>query len=252
MSFFEEQSASSEPMDLRQVQQVALEKIRYMHGFAKTSTPATVIAPLLCIPLFDSVDLGNNFHIWLGLMAVAVLIRIFLVRSIRLDDDANKNFVKLNWAVGIVTSVWGLGWLMLVPGMDPVNYLIYQVISLTVLFVGMVGYCVHWQTFFSFALPLKITELLFIIVHSQFIIWPIAIGSLVNFYLALKMGFFFPSLGKSRLRCDSKTRSCSTNWCKKRMSLSPRTSPNQNSSPPPATTFASRCKPSTSSLNCST
>lgn len=191
MSFFEEQSESTEPMDPRQVQQVALEKIRYMHGFAKTSTPATVIAPLLCIPLFDNVGLGSNFHIWLGLMAVAVLIRIFLVRSIRLDDDAHKNFAKLNWAVGIVTSVWGLGWLMLVPGMDPVNYLIYQVISLTVLFVGMVGYCVHWKTFFSFALPLKITELLFIIIHSQFIIWPIAIGSLVNFYLALKMGFFF-------------------------------------------------------------
>ena len=124
-------------------------------------------------------------------MAVAVLIRIFLVRFIRLDGDAQTNFAKMNWAVGIVTSVWGLGWLMLVPGMDPVNYLIYQVISLTVLFVGMVGYCVHWKTFFSFALPLKITELLSIIIHSQFIIWPIAIGSLVNFYLALKMGFFF-------------------------------------------------------------
>lgn len=191
MSFFNEQSDSTEPMDPRQIQQVALEKIRYMHGFAKTSTPATIIAPLLCIPLFDSVNLGSNFHIWLGLMAVAVVIRIFLVRSIRLDDDASTNFAKLNWAVGIVTSVWGLGWLMLVPGMDPVNYLIYQVISLTVLFVGMVGYCVHWKTFFSFALPLKITELLFIIIHSQFIIWPIAIGSLVNFYLALKMGIFF-------------------------------------------------------------
>ncbi|OYU31689.1 MAG: hypothetical protein CFE39_07065 [Comamonadaceae bacterium PBBC2] len=191
MSFFNDQSDSTEPMDPRQIQQVALEKIRYMHGFAKTSTPATIIAPLLCIPLFDTVDLGRTFHIWLGLMAVAVVIRIFLVRSIRLDDDASTNFAKLNWAVGIVTSVWGLGWLMLVPGMDPVNYLIYQVISLTVLFVGMVGYCVHWKTFFSFALPLKITELLFIVVHSQFIIWPIAIGSLVNFYLALKMGFFF-------------------------------------------------------------
>jgi signal transduction histidine kinase/CheY-like chemotaxis protein len=191
MSFFYDQSDSSEPVDPSQVQQVALEKINYMHGFAKTSTPATIIAPLLCIPLFDSVDLGSNFHIWLGLMAMAVVIRIFLVRSIRLDDDAKTNFTKLNWAVGIVTSIWGLGWLMLVPGMDPVNYLIYQVISLTVLFVGMVGYCVHWKTFFSFALPLKITELLFIVVHSQFIIWPIAIGSLVNFYLALKMGFFF-------------------------------------------------------------
>lgn len=191
MSFFNDQSDSTEPMDSRQVQQVALEKISYMHGFAKTSTPATIIAPLLCIPLFDSVDLGSNFHIWLGMMVVAVMVRIFLIRSIRFDDDAATNFAKLNWAVGIVTSVWGLGWLMLVPGMDPVNYLIYQVISLTVLFVGMVGYCVHWKTFFSFALPLKITELLFIIIHSQFIIWPIAIGSLVNFYLALKMGFFF-------------------------------------------------------------
>lgn len=191
MSFFNDQSDSTEHMDPRQIQQVALEKISYMHGFAKTSTPATIIAPLLCIPLFDSVDLGSNFHIWLGMMVVAVVVRIFLIRSIRLDDDAATNFAKLNWAVGIVTSVWGLGWLMLVPGMDPVNYLIYQVISLTVLFVGMVGYCVHWKTFFSFALPLKITELLFIIIHSQFIIWPIAIGSLVNFYLALKMGFFF-------------------------------------------------------------
>lgn len=191
MTSFNDQSDSTEPMDKRHVQQVALEKISYMHGFAKTSTPATIIAPLLCIPLFGSVDLGRNFHIWLGLMALAVVIRILLVRSISLDDDAKTNFAKLNWAVGIVTSVWGLGWLMLVPGMDSVNYLIYQVISLTVLFVGMVGYCVHWKTFFSFALPLKITELLFIIIHSQFIIWPIAIGSLVNFYLALKMGFFF-------------------------------------------------------------
>lgn len=191
MSLFNNQSGSIEPMDPRQVQQVALEKISYMHGFSKTSTPATIIAPLLCIPLYDTVDLGQNFHIWLALMAVAVVIRIFLVRSIRLDDDAQTNFAKLNWAVGLVTSVWGLGWLMLVPEMDTANYLIYQVISLTVLFVGMVGYCVHWKTFFSFALPLKITELLFTIAHSQFISWPIAIGSLVNFYLALKMGFVF-------------------------------------------------------------
>jgi signal transduction histidine kinase/CheY-like chemotaxis protein len=185
------QSEQIEPMDLLQTQQVAFEKISYMHGFAKSSTVATIIAPLLCIPLFDTVDLGQNFKIWLGLMAVAVVIRIVLIRSIRLEDRVQTNFTKLNWAVGIVTSVWGLGWLMLVPEMDAVNYLIYQVISLTVLFVGMVGYCVHWKTFFSFALPLKITELLFTLIHVKLIIWPIAIGSLVNFYLALKMGFFF-------------------------------------------------------------
>ncbi len=191
MIYHHDQSDPTEHMDERQVQQVALEKISYMHGFAKSSTAATIIAPLLCIPLFDRVELGSRFNIWLGLMAAAVLIRIVLIRSIRLEDKTSTNFAKLNWAVGVVTSIWGIGWLMLVPDMDDVNYLIYQVISLTVLFVGMVGYCVNWKTFYSFALPLKITELLFTIIHSDVIIWPIAIGSVVNFYLALKMGFFF-------------------------------------------------------------
>lgn len=180
-----------EHMDELQAEQVALEKITYMHDFARSSTPATIIAPLLCIPLFSSVDLGQKLHIWLGLMTVAVFIRIILIRSIQLKDKASKNFNKLNWAVGVVTSVWGIGWLMLVPDMDSVNYLIYQVILLTVLFVGMVGYCVNWKTFYSFSLPLKITELLFIIIHSDNIIWPIAIGSLINFYLALKMALIF-------------------------------------------------------------
>lgn len=180
-----------EHMDELQAEQVALEKITYMHDFARSSTPATIIAPLLCIPLFSSVDLGQKLHIWLGLMTVAVFIRIILIRSIQLKDKASKNFNKLNWAVGVVTSVWGIGWLMLVPDMDSVNYLIYQVILLTVLFVGMVGYCVNWKTFYSFSLPLKITELLFIIIHSNNIIWPIAIGSLINFYLALKMALIF-------------------------------------------------------------
>lgn len=180
-----------EHMDELQAEQVALEKITYMHDFARSSTPATIIAPLLCIPLFSSVDLGQKLHIWLGLMTVAVFIRIILIRSIQLKDKASKNFNKLNWAVGVVTSVWGIGWLMLVPDMDSVNYLIYQVILLTVLFVGMVGYCVNWKTFYSFSLPLKITELLFIIIHGNNIIWPIAIGSLINFYLALKMALIF-------------------------------------------------------------
>jgi len=191
MSHHTDPSDQTEPLNPSQVQQVALEKISYMHGFAKSSTAATIIAPLLCIPLFDTVDLGQRLNIWLGLMAVAVVVRIVLISSIRLEDKVQTNFTKLNWSVGVVTTVWGIGWLMLVPEMDAVNYLIYQVISLSILFVGMVGYCVNWKTFYSFALPLKVGELLFILIYIKLIIWPIAIASLVNFYLALKMGFFF-------------------------------------------------------------
>jgi signal transduction histidine kinase/CheY-like chemotaxis protein len=185
-------SENLEPVsDSHLIAQVAIEKISYMRDFAKSSTVATIVAPLLCIPLYESADFPLRFHVWLALMAVAVCIRIFLIQSIRLDSPTRTNFLKLNWAVAVVTFVWGIGWLMLVTNMELVNYLLYQIISLTVLFVGMVGYCVNWKTFYSFALPLKIPELLFIAIHLEFSIWPIAIGSMVTFYLALRMGFLF-------------------------------------------------------------
>jgi len=72
-----------------------------------------------------------------------------------------------------------------------VSYLLYQIISLTVLFVGMVGYCIDWKTFSSFVIPLKLPELVFITLNFHQIVWPIALGSMVAFYLALKMGFLF-------------------------------------------------------------
>ena len=180
-----------EMSDPHLLDQVAEEKLAYMHKFAKSSTVATILAPILCVPLYIDATEAILFNTWFVLMALAVSIRIFLVHSIDLAGDKTRNFKLLNWAVGIVTLMWGMGWLILVPSMDPVNYLIYQIISLTVLFVGMVGYCVHWRTFFSFVLPLKIPEVFFTIIYYNFIVWPIALGSLVAFYLALKMGYLF-------------------------------------------------------------
>jgi len=171
--------------------QVAAEKISYMRDYAKSSTVATILAPLLCIPLYNSLESGMHLHVWLGLMVVAVCIRIYLIQSLRSETSQSAQFAKLNWAVGIVTFVWGLGWFLLVPNMDLANYLIYQIISLSVLFVGMVGYCVNWKTFYSFVLPLKLPELLFIVLHYQFVVWPIAIGSMTILYLALRMGVLF-------------------------------------------------------------
>ncbi len=171
--------------------QVAEEKLAYMHKFAKSSTVATILAPILCVPLYIDETESLYFNAWFILMAVAVAVRIFLVQTMDLRGDKQRNFKILNWAIGIVTLMWGMGWLILVPAMDPVNYLIYQIISLTVLFVGMVGYCVHWRTFFSFVLPLKIPEVFFTIIYYKIIVWPIALGSLVAFYLALKMGYLF-------------------------------------------------------------
>jgi hypothetical protein len=48
------------------------------------------------------------FKAWFVLMAVAVTVRIFLVQAIDLKGDKSRNFKLLNWAVGIVTLVWGM------------------------------------------------------------------------------------------------------------------------------------------------
>ena len=173
------------------IKQVATEKLSYMRDFAKSSTIATILAPLLCIPLYDVTAGDWQIYAWFLLMAVVVTVRIFLVKSIDLSKDIALNFKKLNWGVGLVTFAWGMGWLLLVPEMTAVNYLLYQFISLSVLFVGMVGYCVNWKTFCAFVLPLKLPEVIFTCIFYNQIIWPIAAGSLVTFYLALKMALLF-------------------------------------------------------------
>ena len=169
----------------------AQEKLQYMHAYAKASTVATILAPLLCIPLYIDNTEETLFYAWFALMALVVVVRFFLIKSIRPSNSVHHNLRLLNTAVGIVTFAWGTGWFIFVPTSEPVEYLLYQIISLTILFVGMVGYCVNWKTFFSFVLPLKVPELLYIVFHHQVIIWPIALGSVVAFYLALKMGFLF-------------------------------------------------------------
>jgi signal transduction histidine kinase len=172
-------------------QLVSKEKLLYMHSFAKSSTIATVLAPLLCVPLYYETTESLLFNAWFSLMALVVVARYFLIRSIDLNDDSQQNFKYLNLALSSVTLVWGAGWFIFVSTNDPTNYLIYQIISLTVLFVGMVGYCVSWKSFLYFVLPLKIPELIFIVLNYKFIFWPIPLGSMVAFYLAIKMAVLF-------------------------------------------------------------
>ena len=124
-------------------------------------------------------------------MALAVITRYALLRSIRTLRNPPQDGRILNLAIGLVTLMWGLGWFVFVQPADMVSYLLYQIISLTVLFVGMVGYCVNWKTFFAFVLPLKVPELIFITVNFSEIVWPIAMGSMVAVYLAFKMAFIF-------------------------------------------------------------
>ena len=170
---------------------IAIEKLRYMLDYSKSSTIATVLAPLLCIPLYWDDAAPLPFSAWFAAMALAVMTRYALLRSIRTLPNPPQDGRVLNLAIGMGTLMWGLGWFVFVEPSDMVSYLLYQIISLTVLFVGMVGYCVNWKTFFAFVLPLKVPELIFITVNFSEVVWPIALGSMVAVYLAFKMAFIF-------------------------------------------------------------
>ena len=175
----------------RDQQLIAIEKLQYMLDYSKSSTIATVLAPLLCIPLYWDNTEALLFSEWLAVMTLAVITRYALLRSIRDLSAPPQNAKVLNLAIGLVTFIWGMGWFVFVQPTDTVSYLLYQIISLTVLFVGMVGYCINWKTFFAFIVPLKAPEVVFIGLHFDQIVWPIALGSMVAFYLALKMAFLF-------------------------------------------------------------
>ena len=188
-------------------QLVAIEKLQHMHNYSKSSTVATILAPLLCIPLYRDNTTPIQFYTWFIAMAIAVMARYGLLKLIKVKDNTERDFIFLNAAIGMVTFVWGMGWFVFVHPSDMVSYLMYQIISLTVLFVGMVGYCIDWKTFSSFVIPLKLPELVFISLHFNQIVWPVPVGSMVAVYLALKMGFLFAkSWEKSfslRLRNDA-------------------------------------------------
>lgn len=176
---------------LRDQQLIAIEKLQYMLDYSKSSTIATILAPLLCIPLYWDDTEPLRFVTWFAAMTLAVITRYVLLRAIRALSNPPQNANILNLAIALVTLVWGLGWFVFVQPPDMVSYLLYQIISLTVLFVGMVGYCINWKTFFAFVVPLKLPELVFIALNFNQIVWPIALGSMVAFYLALKMAFLF-------------------------------------------------------------
>ncbi len=171
---------------------VALEKLQYMHDYAKSSTIATILAPLLCIPLYKENTPEFLFNAWFAMMATSVIARYFFIKNINPTRKIKTNFHLLHAAISCVTLTWGLGWFIFVQNTDTFNnYLLYEISCLTILFVGMVGYCVNWKTFFFFVIPLKVPELVFILLNYELSVLPIAAGSMVAFYLALKMSFLF-------------------------------------------------------------
>ncbi len=87
----------------RDQQLIAIEKLQYMLDYSKSSTIATVLAPLLCIPLYWDNTEPLRFSAWFAAMTLAVITRYVLLRSIRALSYRAQNAKVLNLAIGLVT-----------------------------------------------------------------------------------------------------------------------------------------------------
>ena len=185
---------SSAPSDLSQAQEhlVAVEKLNHILRAAKSSIIPGFLGLLLCIPIFAESAGSTRFYLWFGIAIVCLCIRSYLVFSIKPGDNIKTGFHKLNWAIGLCSAYWGLGWLLLIPTFTLDRYFLFYCIDLIFIFINIYGNCVNWSALLSLIVPTHIfLALFFLQVPDPGADWPLVIGSGLFFFYSLKLGHMF-------------------------------------------------------------
>ena len=142
---------------------VMREKAAHITKAARSATIANILAPLLCIPMFQDEVTPTHFSIWLGYILIAVLIRTYMVFSLphvaEKILDPKRNLQIVTYAVGIVGIGWGLGWVLMAPDLQMVNRMIYVYMTTAAMISSMFAYSVNKPTFYAFTLPIMFPSL---------------------------------------------------------------------------------------------
>ena len=193
---------SSAPSDLSQAQEhlVAVEKLNHILRAAKSSIIPGFLGLFLCIPIFAESAGSQRFYLWFGIAIVCLCIRSYLVFSIKPGDNIKTGFHKLNWAIGLCSAYWGLGWLLLIPTFTLDRYFLFYCIDLIFIFINIYGNCVNWSTLLSLIVPTHIfLALFFLSVPGPGADWPLVIGSGLFFFYSLKLGRMFSTSWEKNL-----------------------------------------------------
>lgn len=185
---------SSAPSDLSQAQEhlVAVEKLNHILRAAKSSIIPGFLGLLLCIPIFAESAGSTRFYLWFGIAIVCLCIRSYLVFSIKPGDNIKTGFHKLNWAIGLCSAYWGLGWLLLIQTFTLDRYFLFYCIDLIFIFINIYGNCVNWSALLSLIVPTHIfLALFFLQVPDPGADWPLVIGAGLFFFYSLKLGHMF-------------------------------------------------------------
>ena len=167
---------------------VMREKAAHITKAARSATIANILAPLLCIPMFQE-DVGSaDFSIWLGYTLLAVAVRTVMVFSLEHEagkiEDPQRNLRVMTYALGLVGLGWGSGWILMAPDLDMVNRMIYVYMTTAAMISSMFAYSVNRPTFLAFTLPIMIPSIGSVVWSSSIFPWPFTLG-LASLYIVV-------------------------------------------------------------------
>ncbi len=181
------------------------EKSAHITKAARSATTANILAPLLCIPVFQGEVKESHIAVWLAYMFAVVALRTWIV--FRLEYEAEKitnpkqNLVLISYAVGIVGFGWGLGWILMAPDLQMVNRMIYVYMITAAMISSMFAYSVNRATFYAFTLPIMIPSLTASLwTPSNIVPWPFTVGLGTLYIVVLSIAKNFASIFENSVR----------------------------------------------------
>lgn len=183
---------------------VLREKSAHIVKAARSATLANVLAPLLCIPMFEDEVKSSNLYAWLAYMFVVVVIRSWVV--FRLEDTPGKidnphrDLKLMTLSVGIVGFGWGLGWIFLTPDLLMVNRMIYVYMTTAAMISSMFAYSVNRATFYAFTLPIMVPAMSTVLWPVNIFPWPFSVGLASLYLVVLSIAKSFSTTFESSIR----------------------------------------------------
>mgnify|MGYP006278795929 CR=1 FL=1 len=189
--------------DLNQVH-LLREKCSHIVRAARSATLANILAPLLCIPVFNDEVNPVHLNVWLGYMLVAVSVRTWILYrlepSSELIVDPKRDLHLMTLAVGIAGLGWGLGWPLMVPDLSMVNRMIYVYMTTAAMISSMFAYSVNNQTFYAFTLPIMLPAMSTLLWPTHIFPWPFSIGLAAVFLVVIGIAKNFSRVFEESVR----------------------------------------------------
>ena len=180
------------------------EKCSHIVKAARSATLANILAPLLCIPMFEDEVREDHLVIWLVYMFLAVAVRTWIIFKLEHKASAilhpDRDLRLITFAVGIVGLGWGLGWPLMTPELSMVNRMIYVYMTTAAMISSMFAYSVNRQTFYAFTLPIMIPAMSTLMWRIHIFPWPFAVGLAALYLVVLSIAKNFSHVFEDSVR----------------------------------------------------